>query len=577
MNGGDSGDSTDETRDSEEEVGAPIATARDSVESAADRAGVDEGTDAGGAAVDAVSGAADAASGVADLASDTADSASAVVDSSSDIVSGAADLAEGATDAPGEAVDDDTAEALDRASDTAGTVGDTASATGSVSQLTDRLSSAGGGRVSSAIDSGRRAVDTVSGPVDRFSDALSGGAGESQNVTLRFECDEVEDQWLVMTANLDEGLNRPYSATIRLYDNSGEGEPIQLLGKNCVLIIERGSLMRRMLGIISQVHEDSTEENQVSTTIMVEPAFALMQHRINTKIFQEQTVTEILKEVLDEGLGAYNRSFDNRTARGMPTCEYRTQFDESDFAFCQRLMEEEGIIYWFEHEGETEVLVLADADNEYGTVECLHGDTIQHSDYSNSEGGREQIGAFSAVSQLAPTKVVTRHYDWTHSPVMIENESQDEGGGEDEETPNGATLAPDREHYEHDWEPLTLHQYSGTSYGADDSDDQVRLRREQQAYDARTAQGHSTVIDMAPGKVFEMTGHPRGLDGRYLLVSVSHSFEKEGGKNKEDGSAKRRKKRTLTIHRTVTVGATPSIVSRRTPIPASRVTSARRW
>ena len=63
------------------------------------------------------------------------------------------------------------------------------------------------------------------------------------------------------------------------------------------------------------------------------------------RIFQEKTVAEILELVLNEGLGPFERTVELRLDRTYPTCEYRVQYNESDLAFCQRLMEEEGIIF----------------------------------------------------------------------------------------------------------------------------------------------------------------------------------------------------------------------------------------
>lgn len=511
-------ENSDEEQESTGEATADItAAASDALSSAAEAVGDAIGGRAGEVA-DAVSGAADAVGGVVDTAREIAGAASGASDEASDALESASGVAGGASgavdgigDAVGDFAGDDVEAGFERAGEIASAADNAASATEAFGSLVDtvreRARSAGG----------------------RLAEALTGG-GESQSVSFSFDCDEVETSWALTSATLDEGLNRPYSATLHLVDDTGDGEPIQLLGKNCTVTIERGGMMRRIVGIVCEVHEDSTDENEVATTVDLVPAFALLDHRINTKIYQQKTVTEILKEVLEEGLGPYNRSFENRTSRGVPTCEYRTQFDESDLSFCQRLMEEEGIVYWFEHEGDTELLVLADAETEYGSVECLHGDTIRYSDDTDAEGGHEQVSSFTAVAQLTPTKLATRHYDWTHSLAMIETETENEESGE-EDVPHGATLAPEREQFEHDWEPLTLHQYGAKAFGANDANDQSRLRREQQAYDARTARGESTVVEMAPGKIFELVNHPRGLDGRYLVITTTHAFSGDRATN----------------------------------------------
>ena len=238
------------------------------------------------------------------------------------------------------------------------------------------------------------------------------------------------------------------------------------------------------------------------------------------------TVPDILEEVLNESLGGWNRSVDNRLSRTYPTCEYRVQYDESDFDFCQRLMEEEGIVYWFEFEGDAETMVLADDESAWGAIESLHDSTVEFTTFEGQVGGHEYVRAFHGVSQIVPTKVATRHFDWTHSSVPIEGENSDAA---DIGRPNGATLDPEREVYEQDEQPLTIGDYDGAAYGANDVDDQTRLRREAQAWEAFGCEGESTVLGMAIGSLFELTGHPSpDLNARYLVHSVSHEFSSEG-------------------------------------------------
>jgi type VI secretion system secreted protein VgrG len=259
----------------------------------------------------------------------------------------------------------------------------------------------------------------------------------------------------------------------------------------------------------------------------VEPAFEALRHRINTKIFQEKTAPEILEEVLNEGLGAYGRSVDNRLARAYPTCEYRTQYHESDLAFCERLMEEEGIVYWFEFEGEAETLVLADDSSKFGKVQTIHGPQLTYARQEGQVGGHEYVSELHALSRVVPTKVATRHFDWTHPSMPVEGESDATADGD---RPDGAALDPEREVYEHDGKPLTINEYDGAVYGKTDVEDQAKLRREAQAWNAFVCEGKSTVLGVTVASTFELVGHPRfDLDGVYAVVSAIHRIVAEKG------------------------------------------------
>ncbi|MBU1743565.1 MAG: type VI secretion system tip protein VgrG [Proteobacteria bacterium] len=362
---------------------------------------------------------------------------------------------------------------------------------------------------------------------------LGEGGGPTEEVTLTFECDGTPGaRWEVGSGTYTEKLNDPYTLWLQLAaDNDLDVEPIRMLGQSCLLIIQRGMLVRQVTGIVSEVQEGSTHPQKITTNIVVDPAFEVLRHRVNTKIFQNVTVPQILGEVLNEGLGAFDRTLELRLNRAYPTCEYRTQYNESDLAFCERLMEEEGIVYWFEFADDTpEKLVLSDDPNNYGRVECLQTSlgpsTLLYSEYEDKVGGHEFVSSFHAMSQLRPTKVSTRHFDWTHPSMPFAADANQAGSAE---PPNGALVPPEREVYQHDDRPLTFHEYGGGAFGNNDMNDQVRLRREAQGFDSRVAEGQSTALGVTTGQTFDLVGHPQGeLDGRYMILSATHSFDGSG-------------------------------------------------
>ena len=351
----------------------------------------------------------------------------------------------------------------------------------------------------------------------------------TERVDLHFACDASSVTWTVRSGQLREQLNTPYRLRLSLETDDIDAEPVLLLGQPARLTVTRGSVMRQVTGIVSEVHEGSTHPEMLTTNIVVAPALEALRHRTNTKIFQEMTVPDILEEVLGEGLGAYERSVDNRLSRTYPNCDYRVQYDESDLSFCSRLMEEEGIVYWFAFDGDAETLVLADSKDSYGEIASAHDSMLLYSLYEGGVGGHEYVSQLDVMSQMRPTKVVMRHFDWTQPPVWVEADSTDSDEGPAFDFPSGAHLDPEREVYQHDEQPPTHFEWDELVYLEEDAADQVRLRREAQAWEARVAQGVATVTGMTIGATFDLSGHPRSdLDGRYLVLGVSHSFDDYG-------------------------------------------------
>jgi type VI secretion system secreted protein VgrG len=99
----------------------------------------------------------------------------------------------------------------------------------------------------------------------------------------------------------------------------------------------------------------------------VMPAFWLLTHTANCRIFQHLTVPEIIQQVLCQ---YPDMVFDlSGVTAAHPPHEYCVQYNESDFTFLSRLMEDEGIFYYFRHEVDRHVMVMADGNAAF--FDCL--------------------------------------------------------------------------------------------------------------------------------------------------------------------------------------------------------------
>jgi type VI secretion system secreted protein VgrG len=98
----------------------------------------------------------------------------------------------------------------------------------------------------------------------------------------------------------------------------------------------------------------------------------------------------------------------------------------------------------------------------------------------------------------------------------------DSGDEDEDDELRGARVGPERAEYEHDSAPLTLAGFDGR-YRENDADAQVRIRRERQRCEALVVEGEATAIGLAPGRIFEVAGHPRpGHDRRWLVRAATH-------------------------------------------------------
>ena len=160
-----------------------------------------------------------------------------------------------------------------------------------------------------------------------------------------------------------EAVSQPFHFRLDLLAQSNT--PIafdKLLGQNAAVRLDLPDSKKRFFnGIISRFtqgrdlpgsHGDATFTRYRMELV---PAFALLKHRTNCRTFQQVTVLEILKKVLT-GLDVVYQVQGEFSPR-----DYCVQYRETDFAFASRLMEEEGIFYFFKHSESGCQMVLANA------------------------------------------------------------------------------------------------------------------------------------------------------------------------------------------------------------------------
>jgi type VI secretion system secreted protein VgrG len=342
--------------------------------------------------------------------------------------------------------------------------------------------------------------------------------GELESVAFRFEASAFPIEVRVLDFEASEALDEPYVAIVDVAIQDASADPLELLGLDCALVITREPLERRFAGIVRAVWEPDGRPDDVRTPDVVRarlevvPGMFMLSLRRNTRMFQEKTVPEILEAVLGESLGVYGRSAQLELEATYPRREYCLQYQESDLDFVQRLMEEEGIHYAFDHQGEVETLVLRDSNNAFAMVETMRL-PIELQPNNLHARDREVVHAFLRRHTHAPTSVVLREMDWTASSTVVEDEER-----------STDAKGRDRESYEHgQGRSVTLWDYSQPRYAANDAARQKLVRLEAHAAETLVGHGVGRVIGFKPGMKFDLMGHSAiGFDGEYAITRVLH-------------------------------------------------------
>jgi type VI secretion system secreted protein VgrG len=114
-------------------------------------------------------------------------------------------------------------------------------------------------------------------------------------------------------------------------------------------------------GMVKRFSQRERDENFLHFRAQIVPRFWLLTKKVRSRIFQHLTVPDILKQVLV----GFDITYDI-TGIYYPR-DYCVQYRESDFNFATRLMEEEGIYYFFKHSDGNHQMVVSDNTSGSGT------------------------------------------------------------------------------------------------------------------------------------------------------------------------------------------------------------------
>lgn len=222
--------------------------------------------------------------------------------------------------------------------------------------------------------------------------------------------------WIVDEVQVDETINGSFRLSIDLSTADLDVSTRELLGAGCELRLHRGDGPPRWFyGIVFAVDRLGQTDHRLRVRVLIVPAFRLLDQRTHSRIWQDCSVKDIVLEVLDAGLGDYGRSVDaSRISRGTSPRDYCVQYRESDHAFVCRLLEEEGITWFFVQDPDQghEVLTFADANDQYQAIENIDGTAlIPVVAHNPDEADVESIGDLEWTQELTSTAALRRDFD----------------------------------------------------------------------------------------------------------------------------------------------------------------------
>ena len=189
-----------------------------------------------------------------------------------------------------------------------------------------------------------------------------------------------DDQLLLTDVRWEQALGRPFRGSITLLSDSDTAP--DLLGQPLSVCID-GDSSAYFHGYITEFELGEQRDGETKFYATLAPWFSLLKEAGGSKIYQQQSVVDIFKAIAEQrGFSGQVEDKLSGTYRVRPFC---VQYQESEFNFLSRLLEEEGIYYYFDYAADSHTMVLADdisahqAVPEFETLSYFDGDNIAKS------------------------------------------------------------------------------------------------------------------------------------------------------------------------------------------------------
>src|SRR5215475_2496750 len=166
------------------------------------------------------------------------------------------------------------------------------------------------------------------------------------------------DKFLLTHFQGEERISKPFHFSLELISQDNAVDFTQIVGKSVTLTFAlAGGDKQYINGIVGRFVQSGGDARFTRYQAEVYPWLWLLQLNSDCRIFQNMTAPDIIKKVFtDAGFTDFTDSLTGTYAQR----EYCVQYMESHFQFVSRLMEEEGIFYFFTHDTSSHKLVLAD-------------------------------------------------------------------------------------------------------------------------------------------------------------------------------------------------------------------------
>ena len=330
-----------------------------------------------------------------------------------------------------------------------------------------------------------------------------------------------KDELLINKLSAREGLSELFKFEVELLREEDK-TPVKvenILGQSVAIAVQqRDGTSRFFNGMVSKFSLGNTDERYFYYYATVVPSVWVLTQKAQSRIFQNQSVMDILKKVFESFIVTY------RTQGTYEPRNYCVQYRETDFDFASRLMEEEGIYYYFEHTEDGHKMIIADMQQSH--ADCPSKNKIPFSlDVSSKEEFISSIGHWQVDYKIQSGKVTLwdSHFELPNKHLEAEKNLKPE-------------IKPQTmKSFEiYDYPGGYARKYDGINKGGgeqpsevakifQDNKRTVEVRMQEIDAQYQIANGLSDCCSITAGYRFELENHPIGeFNVKHTLISATH-------------------------------------------------------
>ncbi len=254
---------------------------------------------------------------------------------------------------------------------------------------------------------------------------------------------------------------------------------------------------------------------QYTYTLELRSWLSFLAENRNSRIFQNMSVPQIVEQVFQ---GHQRNGYRFELEGTYEPREYCVQFQETDLNFVKRLLEDEGIYFWVEHEPDRHVVVISDTQRFEDLP--LPNDTLEYlpdGEESRAIQGREGVQRLQRTRRIKSNNVALRDFDYHAPSKQLDSDAQVE-----QQSLGGI--------------PLEYYDYAAGYRDPEQGERLARLRLEAIQAESHTLVGEANARALATGRAFTLVGHPAlSRNRRYYVTNSELTFIQDGPDSTSQG------------------------------------------